>query len=373
MVFFKVDNHINIFFKLIVLRLLHLVFQVGNQPVVEMLARSLRSVLRASKNAKISAHTFMSSSIQASSLNSVDEFTSTGNMDDSASKTPNTFSSHASIVPLIERDLQYKHMFNEQITPPRQAWLETFNSPDALKLSLIPLHPSVFAGFPRPDLINRNVSWQQRIHSVNYLHLKTRAEMPSSSKKPWPQKGTGRARHGSRRGPQWRNGGWCNGPRGPMTRYFLLPFFTRVRGLISTLSAKFAQNDIKIIDRLDNFPSDEPEVLVEFVEKRQWGPSVLIVDKSDVFPRNIALASHNIDHINLMPVYGLNVHSMLKHETLVFTLDALNELEEKLLFHFNRTDLDEIIYKHESPPIIPKDYPEHEGARWWTNMHQNDW
>lgn len=55
-------------------------------------------------------------------------------------------------------------------------------------------------------------------------------------------------------------------------------------------------------------------------------------------PRNIALATDSIHHINLMPLYGLNVYSMLKHETLVLTLAAVNKLEEKLLFHLNRND-----------------------------------
>ena len=312
-------------------------------------------------------------------LNSNKRCLGTGN-DISSVASPSSSSDHQNQKPveavdrvILQRELQFPHMFNPKITPVRQSWLETFDKPQPDKLSLISLHPSVFADFPRPDLIQRNVVWQNAIHKINYLHLKTRAEMNGSNKKPWPQKGTGRARHGSRRAPQWKNGGWCNGPRGPLTRYYLLPFFTRIRGLVSTLSAKFAQNDIKIIDQLNQFPSDESEVLSEFLYKREWGPSVLIIDKSDVFPRNISLAAHNLDHVNLMPVFGLNVHSMLKHETLVLTLAALNEIEEKILFHLNRSDLQEVIYKHESPQVIPKEYPQLEGVRWQASLHEKSW
>ena len=126
--------------------------------------------------------------------------------------------------------------------------------------------------------------------------------------------------------------------------------------MISTLSAKFAQNDINIVDSLENFPSDDPKFLEEFMENRGWGPSVLIVNKSDIFPKNIALAAEDVNHINLMPVYGLNVYSMLKHETLILTPEAVEEIEDKLLYQLSRTDLKNVIFKHKPPEIVPN-YP----------------
>jgi large subunit ribosomal protein L4 len=129
----------------------------------------------------------------------------------------------------------------------------------------------------------------------------------------------------------------------------MLPFFNRVRGLTSTLSAKFAQNDVRIVDTLEGFPSDDPQYLLDFVDERKWGPSVLIVDKKDLFPTNIALASERVKHINLMPVYGLNVHSMLKHETLVLTLGALEEIEEKIMYQFSRLDVWDLRKRHPPP------------------------
>ncbi|XP_053214779.1 39S ribosomal protein L4, mitochondrial-like [Panonychus citri] len=261
--------------------------------------------------------------------------------------------------PLIlpkEYGLRHSDIFNAKVTPPKESWLYNFDTLASVKLGLVGLHPKVFSAFPRPDLIAMNVIWQQKYRKIDWLKMKTRAEFRTLNKKPWPQKGTGRARHGSRRSPQFTTGGWSHGPRGPKTSFFMLPYFNRVVGLISTITCKFAQNDIKIVDTLESFPSDDPQFLKEMIKTRGWGPSVLIADTTDIFPKNLALASHGIDHINCMPTYSLNVYSMLKHETLVLTYSALRELEEKLLFQLNRTDLKEIIGKYEAPKVVPN-YP----------------
>ena len=65
------------------------------------------------------------------------------------------------------------------------------------------------------------------------------------------------------------------------------------------------------------------------------------MDKNDIFPRNLTAATETIFHVNMMPVHGLNVYSMLKHKTLVLTLDALLHIEEKILYSLNRIDLAE--------------------------------
>lgn len=158
-----------------------------------------------------------------------------------------------------------------------------------------------------------------------------------------------------------------------MTKYHYLHYFDRVRGLCVMLTAKLAQNDLKIVKDLESFESDDPKELEHALAERAWGPSTLLVDTADVFPKNIALAAHTLGHVNLLPVYGLNVHSMIKHETLVLTVNALNDLENKLLYAFNRTDIRNLIYKHEPPKIVPDETPEFEGARWVANMNTTEW
>jgi len=108
--------------------------------------------------------------------------------------------------------------------------------------------------------------------------MPTRGELRGGGRKPWPQKGLGKARHGSIRSPIWLRGSKAHGPRGPKTYFYMYPFYKRVQGLCATLSAKFAQDDIKIVDSLD-IPNDDPQFLQDLIEARKWGISVLFVDE----------------------------------------------------------------------------------------------
>jgi len=220
---------------------------------------------------------------------------------------------------------------------PRQAWVENLDAVKETKLGMIDLHPDIFGAFPHMDLIAKNIHWQRMYKHIDWRWAPTRAELPGTGKKPWPQKGLGKARHGSRRSPIFYKGGSAHGPRGPTTYFYMLPFYARVNGLISALSIKFAQDDLKIVDTLD-IPSQDPKFLHNLVDERKWGVSVLFIDDTDLMPTNITMATDTIGQMNLMPVYGLNVFSMLKHETLVLTLAAVNRLEEKLLYHLHRND-----------------------------------
>ncbi|MBN3278924.1 RM04 protein, partial [Polyodon spathula] len=80
-------------------------------------------------------------------------------------------------------------------------------------------------------------------------------------------------------------------------------------------------------------PTPDSQYIVDLARHRHWGDSVLIVDVKEDLPENILKATEDLKTINVMPVIGLNVHSMLKHETLVLTLDAVSFLEKKLLWH----------------------------------------
>lgn len=117
----------------------------------------------------------------------------------------------------------------------------------------------------------------------------------------------------------------------------MLPFYNRVFGLTSTLSVKLAQDDLHIIKDLE-IPTDSTDYINSLIDTRNWGPSVLFVDDADIMPRNITVATDTINHVNIMPVYGLNVFSMLKYETLVLTVSAAQLIQERLLFQLNKLD-----------------------------------
>ncbi|XP_076253388.1 mitochondrial ribosomal protein L4 [Rhynchophorus ferrugineus] len=227
--------------------------------------------------------------------------------------------------------------FPSKYKKPRQVWLESLDTIDERKLSILELHPDVFAANPRIDIIHQNVKWQRLYRYVSYAHTKSRFEVRGGGKKPWPQKGLGRARHGSIRSPLFKGGGVIHGPKSPTPHFYMLPFYNRVNGLIATLSVKLAQDDLHVVDSLE-IPSGEKDYIEELVKSRLWGPSVLFVDSSDLMPRNITEATDTIKHVNLMPVYGLNVYSMLKHDTLVLTKSAVDVIEEKLLYHLHKNN-----------------------------------
>lgn len=253
---------------------------------------------------------------------------------------------------VINRQLKDMDHINPKVTPVREVWLENMSSLESIKLSLVTLHPSVWGQFPRVDIIKENHRWQTLYKKIDWTWMPVREELSYNNRKPWPQKGTGRARARGIRAPQWKNGGWVHGPRGPKTFFYILQFDKRVKGLLSMLSAKLAQDDLKVVDTLETLASDQPQHIEQLCHERGWGPSVLFVDTNDIFPRNISIATNEINHINLMPVYGLNVFSMLKHETLVLTLAAVEDIENKLLFHMRRNDWQEFNKKVRPSKVI---------------------
>lgn len=236
------------------------------------------------------------------------------------------------LLPVIEKYLEKQNQL------PRQVWIENMTTTDVQRTGLMELHPDVFAATPRIDIIHRNVIWQRKYRFVSFAHAPTRAEKPGGGRKPWPQKGQGRARHGSIRSPLFMHGGRAHGPRNPTSYYFMLPFDLRVAGLTSTLSAKLAQDDLHIVDDLE-IPTEDPEYIRSLVDERKWGPAVLFINHEDIVPRNIAIATDSIGYLNIMPAYGLNVYSMLKHNTLIMTAKAAEHIQERILYQLNRLDI----------------------------------
>jgi len=251
-----------------------------------------------------------------------------------------SFVNRPSIPILTSRKLDFPPKFRS----PRQVWISNLDAVEEEKLGMINIHPDVFASLPRVDVLHENIRWQQLYRHVSYANTKVKHEVRGGGRKPRPQKGMGRSRHGSIRSPIWKGGGIVHGPRSPTPYFYMLGFDARLNGLRAALSVKLAQDDLHVVDSLE-VPSDNPSFLEDLVEERGWGPSVLFVDDNDLMPFNITAATEAYGHFNLMPVYGLNVYSMLKHQTLVLTLAALERIEERILFHLHRNDAMEIRQK----------------------------
>ncbi|KAK6640303.1 hypothetical protein RUM44_011989 [Polyplax serrata] len=243
-------------------------------------------------------------------------------------------SSNQPFQPILTRNLQFLNNY----VKPREIWIENMDTIKEEKRGLVHLNPKIFATLPRLDLIHENVKWQVQYRKVVLYSVPTRSERRGGGRKPRPQKGTGKARLGSIRAPQLKGGGKCHGPRSPTSSFYMLPLGIRVHGLTSTLSVKFAQDDLHVVDNI-NIPVEDDQYILDLIQERNWGPSVLFVDNIDVMPRNITLATDTIGHVTLMPLYGLNVYGMLKHTTLVLTLSALNDLENRLMTVLNSANI----------------------------------
>ncbi|XP_071963639.1 large ribosomal subunit protein uL4m-like [Antedon mediterranea] len=250
--------------------------------------------------------------------------------------TNTTTETSSTSLPVIEPLITSRHFPRPPLIETPQTWIETLNTVQDTKLGLVDLHPDVFATEPRLDILHQNVRWQQSYKRISFAKAKSRAEKRGGGRKPWRQKGTGRARHGSLRSPIFKGGGKAHGPRGPQSYWYVLPTETRAKGMRIMLSIKHAQDDLHIVDFLD-LPSSDPEYLVDIAKERCWGSSVLFVDSKPLeeMPKNFINAINCVKSYNVMTLEGLNVYSMLKHKTLVLTLDVVDKLEERLCYYEN--------------------------------------
>jgi large subunit ribosomal protein L4 len=156
--------------------------------------------------------------------------------------------------------------------------------------------------------------------------VKTRAEIARTGAKLYKQKGTGRARHGSRRVNLFRGGGVTFGPvvRDHATD---LPKKVRALGLKCALSSKAAEGKLVVLDEA-KLAEPRTKTLAAVLDKLGWG-STLVIAGAEI-ERNFDLAARNLQTIDVLPAQGLNVYDILRRDTLVLTQDAVRQIEERL-------------------------------------------
>ncbi|KAL4557979.1 hypothetical protein LXL04_036175 [Taraxacum kok-saghyz] len=190
----------------------------------------------------------------------------------------------------------------------------------------------------RKDIIHRVVRWQLAKRQQGTHSTKTISEVSGTGKKPWPQKGTGRARHGSLRGPQFRTGAVMHGPK-PRSHAFKLNKKVRRLGLKIALSARAAEGKAMKLQLLvfDDFelPTHKTKNIVSYVNQLDETKKVLMVDGGPI-DDNLKLATQNLHYANVLPSIGLNVYSILLHDTLVMSRDAVNKIVERMHTPINR-------------------------------------
>ncbi|WP_299787903.1 50S ribosomal protein L4 [uncultured Marivita sp.] len=196
---------------------------------------------------------------------------------------------------------------------------------DGGKAGSVELTDEIFDLEPRADILHRVVRWQRNKAQQGTHKVKTRSEVSYSTKKIYRQKGTGGARHGSRKAPIFRKGGIYKGPT-PRSHAHDLPKKVRKLGLMHALSAKVKDGSLVIIENIES--DGKTSQLAKQVRDLGW-KRALIIDGAEV-NENFARAAANIDGLDVLPSMGANVYDILKRDTLVLTKAGVEALEARL-------------------------------------------
>ncbi len=187
------------------------------------------------------------------------------------------------------------------------------------------LPDALFAAVPRKDIIARVIHWQMAKRRAGTHKTKGMGEVSGTTKKPYKQKGTGNARQGSLRAPQFRTGGVVHGPVVRSHEYDL-PRKVRRLGLISALSLKQKEGKLVILDTVGG-GSGKTRDLVAKLKVLGWA-SALVVDR--IVDDSFRQASSNIVGLDVLPTVGANVHDIIRHDVLVVTRAGVEGLVERL-------------------------------------------
>ncbi|MCW2282943.1 large subunit ribosomal protein L4 [Rhodoblastus acidophilus] len=187
------------------------------------------------------------------------------------------------------------------------------------------LNDAIFGLEPREDLIARMVRYQLAKRRAGTHAVKNRADIARTGKKMYKQKGTGSARHGSARVPQFRGGGRAFGPV-VRSHAHDLPKKVRALALKHALSAKAKDGSIIVLEAAN---ADAPKTAALKANFAKIGlTNALIIDGAEL-NANFALAARNIPQIDVLPIQGINVYDILRREKLVLTKAAIDALEAR--------------------------------------------
>lgn len=187
----------------------------------------------------------------------------------------------------------------------------------------IELSERVFGAPVRPDLMHQVVRMHLAGARLGTHKTKRRSEVRGGGRKPWRQKGTGRARQGSIRSPQWKGGGVVFGPQ-PRDYSFSVPKKVRRLALYSALSSKLDEGKLMVLDQLQ-LSEVKTKHMAALLQNLKLGRA-LIVDATR--ESNVLLSSRNLPGIKYVAANGVNVYDLLRHDHLILTQAAVARVEE---------------------------------------------
>ena len=192
------------------------------------------------------------------------------------------------------------------------------------KVSELELTESVFGIEPNENIVHSIL--------VNYLanqrqgtqSTKTRAEVRGGGRKPWRQKGTGRARQGSIRAPQWIKGGIALGPK-PRSYKYTVNKKERRLAIRSILSAKVLEKELTVVEKLELKEIKTKTMVKALADLKVTGKTLIVLSENN---KNVLMSSRNIEGVKTITANNINVFDLLKYTNLILPVDSVKKLEE---------------------------------------------
>ncbi len=196
---------------------------------------------------------------------------------------------------------------------------------DASTAGSIELNGDLFALEPRADILQRMVRYQLSKRQAGTHKAKGRSEVSGPNKKIYKQKGTGQARHGNDKPPQFRSGGRAHGPV-PRSHAHDMPKKVRALALKLALSAKAKSASLIVLDKAEIAEPKTAQLRGKF---EGLGLANALIVGGAALQENFVLAARNIPNVDVLPVQGINVYDILRRDKLVLTRAAVEALEER--------------------------------------------
>ncbi len=206
-----------------------------------------------------------------------------------------------------------------------EATLYTFTGEE--EATKFALSEQIFAAPVNRDLLYRIVRAQLAGRRQGTASTKRRGEVAGGGRKPWKQKGSGRARHGSRRSPLWVGGGITFGPK-PRDYTINLNKKMRRGALAAALSTRMTDEKLILIDKIE-FDVPKTKAALSLLERVNRDDSTLVVVGTGEYNKLVKKSFANIPSVKCLPSRGLNVYDILRYQGLLLTLSALKEIEER--------------------------------------------
>lgn len=188
------------------------------------------------------------------------------------------------------------------------------------------LNETIFGAKTRAPLLHQAVVMQLANRRAGSAATKTKGFVSGGGKKPWRQKGTGRARSGSTRSPIWVGGGTVFGPT-PRDYSYRMPRTARREALLSALSLKNREGKIIVVDKLE-LEAAKTKLMIQALAELKVSSALIVIPHSD---STIERSARNLPKVKVLRAEGLNVYDLLRYDHLILTAGALKLLEERLV------------------------------------------